>query len=92
MTPCFADGPFTGTPGATLLRRSKNKPRFAGGHFPAGREGEREWAEALEAGAFDLLAPPYKKHEVLAVLEQAVESDYPARRVRERPALAWQAS
>lgn len=34
----------------------------------------REWAEVLEAGAFDLLVPPYEKKAVLAALEQAVES------------------
>ena len=42
--------------------------------------GEREWVEVLEAGAFDLLAAPYQKAEVLAVLEQAVAS-YAARRL-----------
>ncbi len=41
--------------------------------------GEREWAEVLEAGAFDLMAPPYRKLPVLAVLEQAIDS-YDARR------------
>ena len=34
----------------------------------------REWAEVLEAGAFDLLVPPYEKQSVLAVLEQASAS------------------
>ena len=34
----------------------------------------REWAEVLEAGAFDLLVPPYEKPAVLAVLEQASAS------------------
>jgi two-component system nitrogen regulation response regulator NtrX len=42
--------------------------------------GEREWVEVLEAGAFDLLVPPFGKLAVLAVLEQAVDS-YEARRV-----------
>ena len=36
--------------------------------------GEREWIEVLEAGAFDLLVPPYNKNTVLAVLEQAIAS------------------
>jgi DNA-binding NtrC family response regulator len=36
--------------------------------------GEREWVEALEAGAFDLLAPPYQRSTVLPVLEHAVVS------------------
>jgi DNA-binding NtrC family response regulator len=34
--------------------------------------GEREWTEVLEAGAFDLLVPPYSAHETLAVLERAL--------------------
>jgi DNA-binding response OmpR family regulator len=34
----------------------------------------REWAEVLEAGAFDLLVPPYEERAVLAVLEQASAS------------------
>ena len=34
----------------------------------------REWSEVLEAGAFDLLVPPYEKQSVLAVLEQASAS------------------
>lgn len=34
----------------------------------------REWAEVLQAGAFDLLVPPYEKQSVLAVLEQASAS------------------
>ena len=36
--------------------------------------GEREWVEALEAGAFDLLSAPYHDSAVLAVLEHAVAS------------------
>lgn len=35
---------------------------------------EREWTAALEAGAFDLLIPPFRKHSLLAVLEQASAS------------------
>lgn len=35
---------------------------------------EREWREVLEAGAFDLLAPPYQERTLVAVLEQAVAS------------------
>jgi len=35
---------------------------------------EREWLEALDAGAFDLLAPPYHARSLLAVLEQASAS------------------
>ena len=34
----------------------------------------REWSEVLEAGAFDLLVPPYEKESMLAVLEQASAS------------------
>lgn len=36
--------------------------------------GEEEWVEALEAGAFDLLAPPYQTSTVIPVLEHAVAS------------------
>ena len=43
--------------------------------------GEREWVEVLEAGGFDLLAAPYQKPTVLALLEQAVDS-YQARRLQ----------
>ncbi|MBI3894974.1 MAG: response regulator [Acidobacteria bacterium] len=42
--------------------------------------GEKEWLEALEAGAFDLLVAPYMKRNVLPVLEHAVAS-YEARRL-----------
>ena len=35
---------------------------------------DREWREVLEAGAFDLLAPPYQGRTLVAVLEQAVAS------------------
>ena len=35
---------------------------------------EQEWVEALEAGAFDLLAPPFRERSLLAVLEQASAS------------------
>jgi DNA-binding NtrC family response regulator len=34
----------------------------------------RQWAEVLEAGAFDLLVPPYEDRAVLATLEQASSS------------------
>ena len=36
--------------------------------------GEREWLDVLEAGAFDLLAPPYLQRSLLSVLEHAVAS------------------
>jgi DNA-binding NtrC family response regulator len=36
--------------------------------------GEREWLQALDAGAFDLLSPPYHGRSLLAVLEQASAS------------------
>jgi DNA-binding NtrC family response regulator len=36
--------------------------------------GEQEWIEVLEAGAFDLLVPPYRESTVLAVLEHALAS------------------
>ncbi|MBI4465751.1 MAG: response regulator [Acidobacteria bacterium] len=35
---------------------------------------EQEWVEVLEAGAFDLLGPPYYERSLLCVLEQAVSS------------------
>jgi DNA-binding NtrC family response regulator len=35
---------------------------------------EREWLQALDAGAFDLLVPPYQERSLLAVLEQASAS------------------
>ena len=38
--------------------------------------GEHEWTEALKAGAFDLLAPPYDSHRVRELLEHAVECRY----------------
>ncbi len=38
--------------------------------------GEHEWTEVLKAGAFDLLAPPYDRHQVRELLEHAVESRY----------------
>ena len=33
--------------------------------------GEGEWMQALEAGAFDLLVPPYDKYKLSVVLEHA---------------------
>lgn len=36
--------------------------------------GEREWLEVLQAGAFDLLAAPFRPGVVRALLEQAVSS------------------
>ena len=36
--------------------------------------GEQQWVQVLEAGAFDLLGPPYREPLVLSVLEQAVAS------------------
>ena len=36
--------------------------------------GEQEWIEVLEVGAFDLLVPPFRKHSLLAVIEQATAS------------------
>jgi DNA-binding NtrC family response regulator len=35
---------------------------------------EKAWVEAIDAGAFDLLVPPYEERQVLAVLEQAFAS------------------
>ena len=44
--------------------------------------GEREWVQAIEAGAFDLLSAPYYwKSTVLPVLEQAVDSCEARRRL-----------
>lgn len=45
--------------------------------------GEQEWARVLEAGGFDLLAPPYQERAVLSALEQATAS-YEARLLRSR--------
>ena len=54
--------------------------------------GEREWVEVMEAGGFDLLAAPYLKPTVLALLEQAVGS-YQARQLQNlMPKVAAQAS
>jgi DNA-binding NtrC family response regulator len=36
--------------------------------------GERQWVEVLQAGAFDLLVPPYTNYQILAVLEHALAS------------------
>jgi DNA-binding NtrC family response regulator len=36
--------------------------------------GEREWMEVLDAGAFDLLVPPYSKPPLLAIVEHAAAS------------------
>jgi DNA-binding response OmpR family regulator len=36
--------------------------------------GEKEWIEVLDAGAFDLLVPPYSGPSMLAVVEQAAAS------------------
>jgi DNA-binding NtrC family response regulator len=49
--------------------------------------GEREWIEVLDAGAFDLLLPPYQRGTVLPILEHAVAS-YEARRLHGTPAYA----
>jgi len=38
--------------------------------------GEHEWTEVLNAGAFDLLAPPYESHQIRELLEHALESRY----------------
>src|SRR5262249_42921111 len=35
---------------------------------------ENAWVETIDAGAFDLLVPPYEERQVLAVLEQASAS------------------
>ena len=37
---------------------------------------EQEWLEVLEAGAFDLLCPPYEEGPVMARIEHAVASRY----------------
>jgi DNA-binding NtrC family response regulator len=37
-------------------------------------EGIEEWADVLEAGAFDLLLAPSREYSVLAMLEHAVAS------------------
>jgi DNA-binding NtrC family response regulator len=35
---------------------------------------EEQWIEALQAGAFDFLVPPYTGYQILAVLEHAIAS------------------
>ena len=47
--------------------------------------GEREWTEVLEAGAFDLLVPPYSSYQMLAVLEHALACGH---RIKDRPEYA----
>src|SRR5579885_2294317 len=37
---------------------------------------EKAWMQAIEAGAFDVLIPPYEQGHMLAVLEQASASRY----------------
>jgi DNA-binding NtrC family response regulator len=36
--------------------------------------GEKQWVETLQAGAFDLLVPPFTNYQILAVLEHAMAS------------------
>jgi DNA-binding NtrC family response regulator len=43
-----------------------------------------QWGEALEAGAFDLLIPPYEERSVLAMLEHAAVSREATSRYLER--------
>jgi DNA-binding NtrC family response regulator len=45
--------------------------------------GEREWTEVLEAGAFDLLVPPYSSYQMLAVLEHALACGHGMREQRQ---------
>ena len=40
----------------------------------AEEDGDREWVEALERGAFDLLVAPFQKSAVARVIEEALES------------------
>ncbi len=42
--------------------------------FLAGDQGQKEWVEVIEAGAFDLLTPPYNAQSLLAVMAQAAAS------------------
>ena len=37
--------------------------------------GEKEWVEVIEAGAFDLLVPPFGTRQLLSVMEHAAESE-----------------
>ena len=37
-------------------------------------DGDPEWVEALESGAFDLLVAPFERHAVAKVIEEALES------------------
>jgi len=40
---------------------------------------EEQWIEALQAGAFDFLVPPYTSYQILSVLEHAIASRRSAR-------------
>ena len=40
----------------------------------AEEDGDREWVEALERGAFDLLVAPFQKGAVARVIEEALQS------------------
>jgi len=37
---------------------------------------ERLWAEVIQCGAFDLLPEPIERHEVLRIIQSALESHY----------------
>lgn len=57
------------------LLREIQKQRLRVPVVVADRTGNmEEWIEVLEAGGFDLLAPPYGDKQILAVLEHASES------------------
>ena len=57
-----------------LQARRVSTPAIVVSQTSAADEGIEEWAEVLQAGAFDLLLAPSQEYSVLAVLEHAVES------------------
>ena len=57
-----------------LQARRVSTPAIVVSQTSAVDEGIEEWAEVLQAGAFDLLLAPSQEYSVLAVLEHAVES------------------
>jgi DNA-binding NtrC family response regulator len=57
-----------------LQARRVSTPAIVVSQTSAVDDGIEEWAEVLQAGAFDLLLAPSQEYSVLAVLEHAVES------------------
>jgi len=57
-----------------LQARRVASPAIVVSQTSAPDEGIEEWAEVLQAGAFDLLLAPSREYSVLAMLEHAVAS------------------